>query len=131
MPLLLVAFMMGAAGALQAPTLSLFLSAGRWGRSRFGSACFIPRTPSPIPVSLGLAKRSDSRMATAKLILFVAPWLWATRCCLPFNRHSLPDADHLVACCWLHWRTPAMPQLFALAREYADNLGAGSVMFSR
>ncbi len=40
---MLVAFMMGVAGALQAPTLSLF-SAARWGHSRSGWGCFIPST---------------------------------------------------------------------------------------
>ncbi len=38
---MLVAFMMGVAGALQAPTLSLF-SAAKWGRNRSGWACSIP-----------------------------------------------------------------------------------------
>lgn len=43
---MLVAFMMGVAGALQAPTLSLFLSR-EVGRSRFGWACSTPSTPLP------------------------------------------------------------------------------------
>ena len=43
---MLVAFMMGVAGALQAPTLSLFLSR-EVGAQPFWVGCFTPLTPSP------------------------------------------------------------------------------------
>lgn len=44
---MLVAFMMGIAGVLQAPT-SACSSAAKWAHSLSGSACFIPLTRSPV-----------------------------------------------------------------------------------
>jgi len=43
---MIVAFMMGVAGAVQAPTLSLFLSR-EVGAEPFWMGCFIPSTPLP------------------------------------------------------------------------------------
>ena len=40
-----VSFMVGVAGALQAPTLSLFLTREVARSARFGSGCFIPSMP--------------------------------------------------------------------------------------
>ncbi len=75
--------MMGVAGALQAPTLSLFLSREVGAQPFWVGLFYTVNAIAGILVSLWLAKRSDSRGDRRKLILFVAQWPWATRCCLP------------------------------------------------
>ncbi|HGX3396952.1 TPA: MFS transporter [Enterobacter hormaechei] len=96
---MLVAFMMGVAGALQAPTLSLFLS----------------REVGAQPFWVGLFYTVNA-IAVGNALLFA------------FNRHYLT----LITCGVLlaSLANTAMPQLFALAREYADSSAREVVMFS-
>lgn len=58
---MLVAFMMGIAGALQAPTLSLFLSREVGAQPFWVGLFYTVNAIAGILVSLALAKRSDSR----------------------------------------------------------------------
>ena len=116
---MLVAFMMGVAGALQAPTLSLFLRIGLF---------YTVNAIAGIGVSLWLAKRSDSQGDRRKLIIFCCLMAIGNALLFAFNRHYLT----LITCGVLlaSLANTAMPQLFALAREYADNSAREVVMFS-
>ncbi|MFB4788994.1 MFS transporter [Enterobacter hormaechei subsp. xiangfangensis] len=108
---MLVAFMMGVAGALQAPTLSLFLSREVGAQPFWVGLFYTVNAIAGILVSLWLAKRSDSQGDRRKLILF---------CC------AMAVGNALLA----SLANTAMPQLFALAREYADSSAREVVMFS-
>ena len=125
---MLVAFMMGVAGALQAPTLSLFLSREVGAQPFWVGLFYTVNAIAGILVSLWLAKRSDSQGDRRKLILFCCAMAVGNALLFAFNRHYLT----LITCGVLlaSLANTAMPQLFALAREYADNSAREVVMFS-
>ncbi|HGN9371323.1 TPA: sugar efflux transporter [Citrobacter pasteurii] len=125
---MLVAFMMGVAGALQAPTLSLFLSREVGAQPFWVGLFYTVNAIAGIVVSLGLAKRSDSQGDRRKLIMFCCLMAVGNALLFAFNRHYLT----LITCGVLlaSLANTAMPQLFALAREYADNSAREVVMFS-
>ncbi len=125
---MLVAFMMGVAGALQAPTLSLFLSREVGAQPFWVGLFYTVNAIAGIVVSLGLAKRSDSQGDRRKLIMFCCLMAIGNALLFAFNRHYLT----LITCGVLlaSLANTAMPQLFALAREYADNSAREVVMFS-
>ena len=124
----LVAFMMGVAGALQAPTLSLFLSREVGAQPFWIGLFYTVNAIAGIGVSLWLAKRSDSQGDRRKLIIFCCLMAIGNALLFAFNRHYLT----LITCGVLlaSLANTAMPQLFALAREYADNSAREVVMFS-
>ncbi|BEG45735.1 sugar efflux transporter SetA [Escherichia coli] len=125
---MLVAFMMGVAGALQAPTLSLFLSHEVGAQPFWIGLFYTVNAIAGIGVSLWLAKRSDSQGDRRKLIIFCCLMAIGNALLFAFNRHYLT----LITCGVLlaSLANTAMPQLFALAREYADNSAREVVMFS-
>lgn len=125
---MLVAFMMGVAGALQAPTLSLFLSREVGAQPFWIGLFYTVSAIAGIGVSLWLAKRSDSQGDRRKLIIFCCLMAIGNALLFAFNRHYLT----LITCGVLlaSLANTAMPQLFALAREYADNSAREVVMFS-
>lgn len=125
---MLVAFMMGIAGALQAPTLSLFLSREVGAQPFWVGLFYTVNAIAGIGVSLALAKRSDSQGDRRKLILFCCLMAIGNALLFAFNRHYLT----LITCGVLlaSLANTAMPQLFALAREYADSSAREVVMFS-
>lgn len=125
---MLVAFMMGVAGALQAPTLSLFLSREVGAQPFWIGFFYTVNAIAGIGVSLWLAKRSDSQGDRRKLIIFCCLMAIGNALLFAFNRHYLT----LITCGVLlaSLANTAMPQLFALAREYADNSAREVVMFS-
>lgn len=125
---MLVAFMMGVAGALQAPTLSLFLSREVGAQPFWIGLFYTVNAIAGIGVSLWLAKRSDSQGDRRKLIIFCCLMAIGNALLFAFNRHYLT----LITCGVLlaSLANTAMPQLFALAREYADNSSREVVMFS-
>ncbi|EON5683638.1 sugar efflux transporter SetA [Escherichia coli] len=125
---MLVAFMMGVAGALQAPTLSLFLSSEVGAQPFWIGLFYTVNAIAGIGVSLWLAKRSDSQGDRRKLIIFCCLMAIGNALLFAFNRHYLT----LITCGVLlaSLANTAMPQLFALAREYADNSAREVVMFS-
>lgn len=125
---MLVAFMMGVAGALQAPTLSLFLSREVGAQPFWIGLFYTVNAIAGIGVSLWLAKRSDSQGDRRKLIIFCCLMAIGNTLLFAFNRHYLT----LITCGVLlaSLANTAMPQLFALAREYADNSAREVVMFS-
>jgi len=125
---MMVAFMIGVAGALQAPTLSLFLSR-EVGVAPFWVGLFYTvNAIAGIGVSLALAKRSDRQGDRRKLIMFCCLMAVGNALLFAFNRHYLT----LITCgvFLASLASTAMPQLFALAREYADNSAREVVMFS-
>ena len=125
---MLVASMMGVAGALQAPTLSLFLSREVGAQPFWIGLFYTVNAIAGIGVSLWLAKRSDSQGDRRKLIIFCCLMAIGNALLFAFNRHYLT----LITCGVLlaSLANTAMPQLFALAREYADNSAREVVMFS-
>ncbi|EJY6319009.1 sugar efflux transporter SetA [Escherichia coli] len=125
---MLVAFMMGVAGALQTPTLSLFLSREVGAQPFWIGLFYTVNAIAGIGVSLWLAKRSDSQGDRRKLIIFCCLMAIGNALLFAFNRHYLT----LITCGVLlaSLANTAMPQLFALAREYADNSAREVVMFS-
>ncbi|HHK8953217.1 TPA: sugar efflux transporter SetA [Escherichia coli] len=125
---MLVAFMMGVAGALQAPTLSLFLSREVGAQPFWIGLFYTVNAIAGIGVRLWLAKRSDSQGDRRKLIIFCCLMAIGNALLFAFNRHYLT----LITCGVLlaSLANTAMPQLFALAREYADNSAREVVMFS-
>ncbi len=116
------------AGALQAPTLSLFLSREVGAQPFWIGLFYTVNTIAGIGVSLWLAKRSDSQGDRRKLIIFCCLMAIGNAPLFAFNRHYLT----LITCGVLlaSLANTAMPQLFALAREYADNSAREVVMFS-
>ncbi|ENK5349100.1 sugar efflux transporter SetA [Escherichia coli] len=125
---MLVAFMMGVAGALQAPTLSLFLSREVGAQPFWIGLFYTVNAIAGIGVSLWLAKRSDSQGDRRKLIIFCCLMAIGNALLFAFNRHYLTLITCGVLLAFL--ANTAMPQLFALAREYADNSAREVVMFS-
>jgi len=125
---MLVAFMIGVAGALQAPTLSLFLSREVGVQPFWVGLFYTVNAVAGIAVSLWLAKRSDSRGDRRTLILFCCLMAVGNALLFAFNRHYLT----LLTCGVLlaSLANTTMPQLFALAREYADDSAREVVMFS-
>lgn len=125
---MLVAFMMGVAGALQAPTLSLFLSREVGAQPFWIGLFYTVNAIAGIGVSFWLAKRSDNQGDRRKLIIFCCLMAIGNALLFAFNRHYLT----LITCGVLlaSLANTAMPQLFALAREYADNSAREVVMFS-
>lgn len=125
---LLIAFLTGIAGALQAPTLSLFLTAEVKVRPLWVGMFYTVNAIAGIAVSFLLAKRSDTRGDRRKLILVCCAMAVGNSLLFAFNRDylTLITAGVLLAAI----ANTAMPQIFALAREYADSSAREVVMFS-
>lgn len=125
---LLVAFLTGIAGALQAPTLSLFLTTEVKARPLWVGMFYTVNAVAGIIVSFLLAKRSDTRGDRRKLILLCCVMAVGNSLLFAFNRDylTLITAGVLLAAI----ANTAMPQIFALAREYADSSAREVVMFS-
>ncbi|MFP2516016.1 sugar efflux transporter [Buttiauxella agrestis] len=125
---MIVAFMMGIAGALQAPTLSLFLSREVEVRPFWVGLFYTVNAIAGILVSLALAKRSDNQGDRRKLIMVCCVMAVANCVLFAFNRHYLTLIT--IGVMFASIANTAMPQIFALAREYADNSAREVVMFS-
>lgn len=123
-----VAFMMGIAGALQAPTLSLFLTREVVVTPFWVGLFYTINAVAGIIMSVSLAKRSDSRGDRRKLIMFCCLMAVANCILFAFNRHYLILIT--LGVLFASLANTAMPQIFALAREYADRSAREVVMFS-
>jgi SET family sugar efflux transporter-like MFS transporter len=125
---LLIAFLTGIAGALQAHTLSLFLTTEVKVRPLWVGMFYTVNAIAGIIVSFLLAKRSDTRGDRRKLILVCCAMALANSLLFAFNRDylTLITVGVLLAAI----ANTAMPQIFALAREYADSSAREVVMFS-
>ncbi|KGT88386.1 sugar transporter [Erwinia typographi] len=123
-----VSFMVGVAGALQAPTLSLFLTREVAVRPFWVGLFYTVNAIAGIAVSLLLAKRSDNKGDRRMLILFCCLMAVGNALLFAFNRDYLTLITVGVLLSAL--ASVAMPQIFALAREYADSSAREVVMFS-
>lgn len=121
-------FMIGVAGALQAPTLSLFLTREVQARPLWVGLFFTVNAIAGILVSMLVAKRSDSRGDRRTLILFCCAMAFCNALLFAFTRHYLTLITLGVLLSAL--ASVSMPQIFALAREYADQSAREAVMFS-
>lgn len=125
---LAIAFLSGIAGALQLPTLSLFLSTEVMVRPVMVGLFYTGSAVIGIAVSQILAGRSDKKGDRRQLILHCC-LLGAAGCVLfAFDRHYfvLLSAGVLLT----SLGSTANPQMFALAREHAEHTGRAAVMFS-
>lgn len=125
---LIVAFLTGIAGALQTPTLSLFLTDEVHVRPALVGFFFTGSAVIGILVSQFLAGRSD-RKGDRKTLIFACCLLGALGCVLfAWNRNYFILL--FVGVFLSSFGSTANPQMFALAREHADHTGREAVMFS-
>ncbi|EKG4372318.1 sugar efflux transporter SetB [Escherichia coli] len=125
---LIVAFLTGIAGALQTPTLSIFLTDEVHARPAMVGFFFTGSAVIGILVSQFLAGRSDKRGDRKSLIVFCC-LLGVLACTLfAWNRHYFVLL--FVGVFLSSFGSTANPQMFALAREHADKTGREAVMFS-
>ncbi|RWR02667.1 sugar transporter [[Pantoea] beijingensis] len=125
---LVVAFLSGIAGALQLPTLSLFLSTEVHARPFAVGLFFTGSAVIGIVVSQLLAAYSD-RKGDRKTLIFYCCLLGASSCVLfAWNRSYFVLL--LLGVLLSSFGSSATPQMFALAREHADRTGREAVMFS-
>ncbi|KMV34372.1 sugar efflux transporter SetB [Franconibacter pulveris 1160] len=125
---LIVAFLTGIAGALQTPTLSLFLTEEVHARPAMVGFFFTGSAIIGILVSQFLAGRSDKK-GDRKSLIFVCCLLGALACVLfAWNRNYFILL--FIGVFLSSFGSTANPQMFALAREHADRTGREAVMFS-
>ncbi|CAI2469551.1 MFS transporter [Serratia proteamaculans] len=125
---MVVAFFSGIAGALQIPTLSLFLTTEVRVSSLWVGFFYAVNAGVGIIVSFLLAKKSD-RQRDRRYLILIGYLLAAGNCLLfAFNRNylTLITAGVLLTAI----ANTAIPQLFALAREYGERSSQNVAMFS-
>ncbi|MCZ4059307.1 MFS transporter [Pantoea sp. LMR881] len=125
---MVASFMIGVAGALQAPTLSLFLTREVQARPFWVGLFFTINAVAGIVVSMLVAKRSDSVGDRRHIILFCCLMALCNALLFAFSRDYLTLITLGVLLSAL--ASVSMPQIFALAREYADQSAREVVMFS-
>ncbi|HBC1642021.1 TPA: sugar efflux transporter SetB [Escherichia coli] len=125
---LIVAFLTGIAGALQTPTLSIFLTDEVHARPAMVGFFFTGSAVIGILVSQFLAGRSDKRGDRKSLIVFCC--LLGVLACTLFAWNRSYFVLLFVGVFLSSFGSTANPQMFALAREHADKTGREAVMFS-
>ena len=125
---LIVAFLTGIAGALQTPTLSIFLTDEVHARPAMVGFFFTGSAVIGILVSQFLAGRSDKRGHRKSLIVFCC--LLGVLACTLFAWNRNYFVLLFVGVFLSSFGSTANPQMFALAREHADKTGREAVMFS-
>ena len=125
---LIVAFLTGIAGALQTPTLSIFLTDEVHARPAMVGFFFTGSAVLGILVSQFLAGRSDKRGDRKSLIVFCC--LLGVLACTLFAWNRNYFVLLFVGVFLSSFGSTANPQMFALAREHADKTGREAVMFS-
>ncbi|EFO2302421.1 sugar transporter [Escherichia coli] len=125
---LIVAFLTGIAGALQTPTLSIFLTDEVHARPAMVGFFFTGSAIIGILVSQFLAGRSDKRGDRKSLIVFCC--LLGVLACTLFAWNRNYFVLLFVGVFLSSFGSTANPQMFALAREHADKTGREAVMFS-
>ncbi|HFU8915916.1 TPA: sugar efflux transporter SetB [Escherichia coli] len=125
---LIVAFLTGIAGALQTPTLSIFLTDEVHARPAMVGFFFTGSAVIGILVSQFLAGRSDKRGDRKSLIVFCC--LLGVLACTLFAWNRNYFVLIFVGVFLSSFGSTANPQMFALAREHADKTGREAVMFS-
>ena len=112
---MVTSFMIGVAGALQAPTLSLFLTREVQARPFWVGLFFTLNAIAGIVVSMMVAKRSDSVGDRRHIILFCCLMALCNAILFAFTRHYLTLIMLGVLLSAL--ASVSIPQIFALARE--------------
>ncbi|EFU5675625.1 sugar efflux transporter SetB [Escherichia coli] len=125
---LIVAFLTGIAGALQTPTLSIFLTDEVHARPAMVGFFFTGSAVLGVLVSQFLAGRSDKRGDRKSLIVFCC--LLGVLACTLFAWNRNYFVLLFVGVFLSSFGSTANPQMFALAREHADKTGREAVMFS-
>ncbi|MEF6536403.1 sugar efflux transporter SetB [Escherichia coli] len=125
---LIVAFLTGIAGALQTPTLSIFLTDEVHACPAMVGFFFTGSAVIGILVSQFLAGRSDKRGDRKSLIVFCC--LLGVLACTLFAWNRNYFVLLFVGVFLSSFGSTANPQMFALAREHADKTGREAVMFS-
>ncbi|EFF2235953.1 TPA: sugar efflux transporter SetB [Escherichia coli] len=125
---LIVAFLTGIAGALQTPTLSIFLTDEVHARPAMVGFFFTGSAVIGFLVSQFLAGRSDKRGDRKSLIVFCC--LLGVLACTLFAWNRNYFVLLFVGVFLSSFGSTANPQMFALAREHADKTGREAVMFS-
>ncbi|MDM1207802.1 sugar efflux transporter SetB [Escherichia coli] len=125
---LIVAFLTGIAGALQTPTLSIFLTDEVHARPAMVGFFFTGSAVIGILVSQFLAGRSDKRGDRKSLIVFCC--LLGVLACTLFAWNRNYFVLLFLGVFLSSFGSTANPQMFALAREHADKTGREAVMFS-
>ncbi|MGP4219804.1 sugar efflux transporter SetB [Escherichia coli] len=125
---LIVAFLTGIAGALQTPTLSIFLTDEVHARPAMVGFFFTGSAVIGILVSQFHAGRSDKRGDRKSLIVFCC--LLGMLACTLFAWNRNYFVLLFVGVFLSSFGSTANPQMFALAREHADKTGREAVMFS-
>ncbi|MFA8821862.1 sugar efflux transporter SetB [Escherichia coli] len=125
---LIVAFLTGIAGALQTPTLSIFLTDEVHARPAMVGFFFTGSAVIGILVNQFLAGRSDKRGDRKSLIVFCC--LLGVLACTLFAWNRNYFVLLFVGVFLSSFGSTANPQMFALAREHADKTGREAVMFS-
>ncbi|HBM8364642.1 TPA: sugar efflux transporter SetB [Escherichia coli] len=125
---LIVAFLTGIAGALQTPTLSIFLTDEVHARPAMVGFFFSGSAVIGILVIQFLAGRSDKRGDRKSLIVFCC--LLGVLACTLFAWNRNYFVLLFVGVFLSSFGSTANPQMFALAREHADKTGREAVMFS-
>lgn len=118
---LIVAFLTGIAGALQTPTLSIFLTDEVHARPAMVGFFFTGSAVIGILVSQFLAGRSDKRGDRKSLIVFCC--LLGVLACTLFAWNRNYFVLLFVGVFLSSFGSTANPQMFALAREHADKTG--------
>lgn len=123
-----VALILGIAGALQMPVVSLFLTQSTGASPMMVGAFFTVNAIAGVAVSQLLARRSDAGGDRRLLILACCTIAIGNALLFAFNRNftlllTLGVVMSSIA-------ATAMPQLFALARQYADDMGSEVVKFT-
>ena len=125
---LLVSFLTGIAGALQAPTLSLFLTNEVKVRPLWVGLFYTVNALAGIVISFLLANYSDKQGDRRKLLFFCSIMAIGNALVFAYSRDYLVLISVGVLLAAIG--NASMPQLFALAREYADRSAREVVMFS-
>lgn len=125
---LFIAFLTGIAGALQTPTLSLFLTTEVQTRPVLVGLFYTGSAIIGIVISQMIASYSD-KSGDRKMLIIRCCLFGALGCILyAFNRNYFLLLT--VGVVLSTFGSTATPQLFALAREHADKTGREAVMFS-
>ncbi|OCG70577.1 sugar transporter [Gilliamella sp. Occ3-1] len=125
---LVTTFIVGIAGALQSPTLSRFLTFEVNVNSRLVGLFFSVNALASIVGSFLLAKYSDKKGDRRYIVIFCCLMGIANSITFAFTRHYLLLITLGVLFAALS--SAAMPQIFALAREYAVKTGRNVVAFN-
>ncbi|WVD61732.1 MFS transporter [Orbus mooreae] len=121
-------FIVGIAGALQAPTLSRFLSYEVQASPLFVGIFYSINAIASIIGSFWLAKYSDKKGQRRNIVIFCCCMGMLNSVTFAFVRHYFILV--MASIFFASLASAAMPQIFALAREYAMKTGRNVVTFN-